>query len=43
MAPDIIALSSLMTTTMLGQKEVIEVLREMGLKDNIGSSLGEGR
>jgi trimethylamine corrinoid protein len=39
---DIIALSSLMTTTMLGQKEVIEVLREMGLKDQYRVIVGGG-
>jgi trimethylamine corrinoid protein len=39
---DIIALSSLMTTTMLGQKEVIEVLREMSLKDQYRVIVGGG-
>ena len=39
---DIIALSSLMTTTMVGQKEVIEVLREMGLKDQYRVIVGGG-
>lgn len=29
----VIALSSLMATTMPGQREVIEVLKEMGLRD----------
>jgi len=39
---DVIALSSLMTTTMPGQKEVIEVLREMGLKDQYRVIVGGG-
>jgi methylmalonyl-CoA mutase cobalamin-binding domain/chain len=39
---DIIALSSLMTTTMPGQKEVIEVLKEMGLRDQYCVIVGGG-
>lgn len=39
---NIIALSSLMTTTMLGQREVIEVLKEMGLKDQYRVIVGGG-
>jgi len=39
---DIIALSSLMTTTMLGQREVIEVLKEMGLRDQYRVIVGGG-
>ncbi len=39
---DIIALSSLMTTTMPGQKEVIEVLKEMGLRDRYRVIVGGG-
>ena len=30
---DVIALSALMTTSMPGQKEVIDILNEMGLRD----------
>jgi corrinoid protein of di/trimethylamine methyltransferase len=39
---DAIALSSLMTTTMPGQKEVIEVLKEMGLRDRYYVIIGGG-
>jgi corrinoid protein of di/trimethylamine methyltransferase len=39
---DVIALSSLMTTTMPGQKEVIEVLKEMGLRDRYYVIIGGG-
>ncbi len=39
---DIIALSSLMTTTMPGQKEVIEVLKEMGLRNQYRVIVGGG-
>ena len=39
---DVIALSSLMTTTMLGQREVIEVLKEMGLRDRYCVIVGGG-
>ncbi len=39
---DVIALSSLMTTTMPGQREVIEVLKEMGLRDRYCVIIGGG-
>ena len=39
---DIIALSSLMTTTMPAQREVIEVLKEMGLRDQFAVMVGGG-
>ena len=39
---DIIALSSLMTTTMPGQGEVIRVLKEMGLRDQYCVIVGGG-
>lgn len=39
---DIIALSSLMTTTMPAQREVIEVLAEMGLRDRFLVMVGGG-
>jgi corrinoid protein of di/trimethylamine methyltransferase len=39
---DIIALSSLMTTTMPAQREVIEVLREMKLRDRFLVMVGGG-
>lgn len=39
---DIIALSSLMTTTMPAQREVIEVLREMNLRDRYLVMVGGG-
>jgi corrinoid protein of di/trimethylamine methyltransferase len=39
---DIIALSSLMTTTMPGQREVIEVLKEMDLRDEYLVIVGGG-
>ena len=39
---DIIAVSSLMTTTMPGQKEVIEVLKEMGLRNRYRVIVGGG-
>ena len=39
---DIIALSSLMTTTMPGQREVIEVLEAMGLRNRYRVIIGGG-
>lgn len=39
---DIIALSSLMTTTMPAQREVIEVLQEMNLRDRFFVMVGGG-
>ena len=39
---DIIALSCLMTTTMPAQKEVIETLKEMNLRDNFYVIVGGG-
>ena len=39
---DIIALSSLMTTTMPAQKEVIEVLNEMNLRERFLVMVGGG-
>ena len=39
---DIIALSSLMTTTMPAQREVIEVLKEMNLRDRFFVMVGGG-
>jgi len=39
---DIIALSSLITTTMPGQREVIEVLEEMGLRNRYRVIIGGG-
>ena len=39
---DVIALSSLMTTTMPTQKEVIDALEEMGLRDKYAVILGGG-
>jgi corrinoid protein of di/trimethylamine methyltransferase len=39
---DVIALSSLMTTTMPGQKEVIETLKEMKLRDRYFVIVGGG-
>jgi trimethylamine corrinoid protein len=39
---DVVALSSLMTTTMPAQKEVIEVLQEMGLRDKYHVIVGGG-
>jgi trimethylamine corrinoid protein len=39
---DILALSSLMTTTMPAQREVIEVLKEMGLRDQFAVMVGGG-
>jgi len=39
---DVIALSSLMTTTMPGQKEVIDVLKEMGLREKYFVIIGGG-
>ena len=39
---DVVALSSLMTTTMPAQKEVIEVLQEMGLRDQYQVIVGGG-
>ena len=40
--PDVIALSSLMTTTMPGQKEVIETLEEMDLRGKYFVIVGGG-
>lgn len=39
---DVIALSSLMTTTMPGQKEVIDTLKEMGLREKYLIIVGGG-
>ncbi len=39
---DVIALSSLMTTTMPGQKEVVETLKEMKLRDKYAVIVGGG-
>jgi corrinoid protein of di/trimethylamine methyltransferase len=39
---DVIALSSLMTTTMPAQREVIETLKEMGLRDQYRVIVGGG-
>jgi trimethylamine corrinoid protein len=39
---DIIALSSLMTTTMPAQREVLDVLKEMNLRDNYFVMVGGG-
>jgi corrinoid protein of di/trimethylamine methyltransferase len=39
---DIIALSSLMTTTMPAQREVIETLKEMNLRDRFAILVGGG-
>ncbi len=39
---DVIALSSLMTTTMPGQKEVIDTLKEMKLRDKYFVIVGGG-
>lgn len=39
---DVIALSSLMTTTMPGQKEVIDTLKEMGLREKYRVIVGGG-
>lgn len=36
----VIGLSSLMTTTMLGQKEVIDILNDMGLRDKVKVVIG---
>ncbi|RLI05353.1 cobalamin-binding protein, partial [Candidatus Bathyarchaeota archaeon] len=38
--PDILGLSALMTTTMMKQKEVIEALREAGLRDQVKVIIG---
>ena len=38
--PDILGLSALMTTTMAGQREVIEALREVGLRDGLKIMVG---
>ena len=37
---DIIGLSALMTTTMPGQKEVIDILNDMGLRDKFKVIIG---
>jgi trimethylamine corrinoid protein len=39
---DVIALSSLMTTTMPGQKEVIDTLKEMGIREKYFVIIGGG-
>ena len=36
----VIGISSLMTTTMLGQKEVIDILNDMGLRDKVKVVIG---
>ena len=38
--PDILGLSALMTTTMVKQKEVIEALKEAGLRDQVKIIIG---
>ncbi len=38
--PDVLGLSALMTTTMTKQKEVIEALREVGLRDGLKIIVG---
>ena len=38
--PDILGLSALMTTTMVKQKEVIEALKEAGLRDQVKVIIG---
>jgi methanogenic corrinoid protein MtbC1 len=38
--PDILGLSALMTTTMLKQKEVIQMLREAGVRDKVKVVVG---
>ena len=40
MGADIIGASSLMTTTMPGQKEIIELLKEKGLRDRYKVVIG---
>ena len=37
---DIIALSTLMTTTMIGMKKVIEMLEERGVRDKVKVMIG---
>ncbi|MCP4695127.1 MAG: hypothetical protein GY859_44275 [Desulfobacterales bacterium] len=37
---DVIGASSLMTTTMPGQKEIVELLKEKGLRDNYKVVIG---
>ena len=37
---DLIGLSALMTTTMLGQKDVLDILKEMGLRDKFKVIIG---
>ena len=39
---DVIALSALMTTSMLGQKEVIDILNELGLRERFKVIVGGG-
>ncbi|HJW75519.1 MAG TPA: corrinoid protein [Thermoleophilia bacterium] len=39
---DIIAMSALLTTTLIGQRDVIEALREQGTRDNYGVMVGGG-
>lgn len=38
--PDILGMSALLTTTMLGMKDVIELLREEGLRDQVKVIIG---
>ncbi len=38
--PDIIALSALLTTTMIEMKNVIDALKEAGLRDTVGVIVG---
>jgi methanogenic corrinoid protein MtbC1 len=40
MGADIIGASSLMTTTMPGQKEIIELLKDKGLRDRFKVVIG---
>jgi len=42
MGADIIAASSLMTTTMPGQKEIIELLKDKGIRDRYKVVIGGG-
>ena len=39
-SPDFVAMSALLTTTMLSMKDTIEVLKEEGLKDNVKCIIG---
>ena len=38
--PDIVCLSALLTTTMMGQKEVIEALKDAGLRSKVKIMIG---